>query len=247
MRRRSRSKKGRRKKKSGRLLLRAAQSEKVFTLIAIRAATRHALPFPRRSGIRIAGAGQRRTFGFHQKRRNRSSFASHFTIAKSKKRCRASGRKESKRERERSDDGDEEGETKKRSVRLCRGARRALSIPRRRGASLQSDAPRGRGARRGVSDKPRKAFADLLSKRSTESSLSIGKGSVEYRRRKKLADGDWKKQKARHQNAFQNSQRPARDTVAPVRRGFVMALVCIVGEKAKGGFGALEAGEEKGM
>jgi len=68
-----------------------------------------------------------------------------------------------------------------------------------------------------------KASSGRGKKPSWAESLSIGAEGT--RQRRKLADGE----KGKKTFPKKNSQRPARATGAPVRRGFVMTLVCIVG------------------
>lgn len=92
---------------------------------------------------------------------------------------------------------------------------------------------------------PRKAIERerLLLRRSTESSLSIERGRTLGGR--PILNAEKKKTSrwlATKKKSRRNSPRPARDTVAPVRRGFVRALVCIVEAKVKRGGRALEAG-----
>ena len=153
---------------------------------------------------------------------------------------KASGREKSK---ERSDDdGDEE---ERRKVRACVSAGvlvacHLLLNNKAKACNRTRRAVKGHGE---AFNKKRENASLDLSCRSTESSLSI-----EERRRRRF-DEERKTSRWRskvNENAWKNSQRPARDTVAPVRRGFVMALVCIVDEKVKGGVGALEAGEGMG-
>lgn len=156
---------------------------------------------------------------------------------------KASGRKETKkRERGATSGGDEEN---KRTNAVCVSAVALVAF-----YPFLDDEAQACDRTRRVAEGHGEAFWRKREKRSPTSlqndrPRAASRSARERRistKKKKTSRWGLEEAKARHQNAFQNSQRPARDTGAPVRRGFVMALVCIVGEKAKRGLGTLEAG-----
>ena len=203
----------------------AARRQELF-FAASASRLRHVLLFPRRSAIRIRRARQLWVVGFQQRNQNRCEFASVFASDhSSKKRCRASGRKESKATTPAT------RRAQKRSVHFCCSAPRVPFVPGRQGASLKSDASRGQEARRGVEAKERERTAKGVS--LADRPRAASRSTTDEGRKGKTSR--WGRLQPSRKLFQINSQRPARDTVTPVREGVFMALVCIADEEVERG------------